>query len=116
MVKQTVTYPYGCVYEKTITLIIEEGYKLIMPDAFTPNDDGINDFFGPVYIGLNSLEMTVFDTWGSLIYKESGDAIRGWDGKVKDEEAENGNYYYTFTAKTFYGNEIKKQGAFVFIK
>ncbi|WP_179348786.1 PKD domain-containing protein [Winogradskyella pacifica] len=116
VIKQTVTYPFGCVYEKTITLIIEEGYKLIMPDAFTPNDDGINDFFGPVYIGLNSLEMTVFDTWGSLIYKESGDAIRGWDGKVKDEEAENGNYYYTFTAKTFYGNEIKKQGAFVFIK
>ncbi|EPR73533.1 putative internalin [Winogradskyella psychrotolerans RS-3] len=116
VVKQTVTYPYGCVYEKTITLIIEEGYKLIMPDAFTPNDDGINDFFGPVYIGLNSLEMTVFDTWGSLIYKESGDAIRGWDGKVKDEEAENGNYYYTLTAKTFYGHEIKEQGAFVFIK
>ncbi|WP_178984077.1 PKD domain-containing protein [Winogradskyella helgolandensis] len=116
VVKQTVTYPYGCVYEKTITLIIEEGYKLIMPDAFTPNDDGINDFFGPVFIGLNSLEMNVYDTWGSLIYNETGDSIRGWDGKVKDEEAENGNYYYTFTAKTFYGNEIKKHGAFVFIR
>ncbi|WP_282032246.1 PKD domain-containing protein [Winogradskyella eximia] len=116
VVIQTVTYPYGCVYQKTITLIIEEGYKLVMPDAFTPNDDGINDFFGPVFIGLNSLEMNVYDTWGSLIYNETGDAIRGWDGKVKDEEAENGNYYYTFTAKTFYGNEIKKQGAFIFIK
>ncbi|MBU2929407.1 PKD domain-containing protein [Winogradskyella psychrotolerans] len=115
-VKQTVTYPYGCVYEKSITLSIEEGYKLIMPDAFTPNGDGVNDFFGPVFIGLNSLEMNVYDTWGSLIYNETGDAIRGWDGKVKDEEAENGNYYYTFTAKTFYGNEIKKQGAFVFIR
>ncbi|WP_179016868.1 PKD domain-containing protein [Winogradskyella forsetii] len=116
VVKQTVTYPYGCVYESTITLIIEEGYKLIMPDAFTPNEDGINDFFGPVSIGLNTLEMNVYDTWGSLIYNETGDAIRGWDGKVKDEDAENGNYYYTFTAKTFYGNDVKQQGAFVFIK
>lgn len=116
VVTQTVTYPYGCVYQQIVTLIIEEGYKLIMPDAFTPNNDGLNDFFGPVYIGLNSLEINIYDTWGSLIYSESGDNIRGWDGKVKEEEAENGNYYYTFTAKTFYGDIIKKQGAFVFIK
>ena len=116
IVTQTVTYPFGCVYEKVITLIIEDGYNLVMPDAFTPNEDGINDFFGPVHIGLNTLEINVYDTWGSLIYKESGDAIRGWDGKIKDEVAENGNYYYTFTAKTFYGDEIKKQGAFVYIK
>ncbi len=116
IVTQTVTYPFGCVYEKVITLIVEEGYRLVMPDAFTPNEDGLNDFFSPVHIGLNTLEISVFDTWGSLIYSESGDTIRGWDGKVKDEVAENGNYYYTFTGKTFYGDVIKKQGAFVYIK
>ncbi len=116
VVTQTVTYPFGCVYERVITLQIEEGYKLVMPDAFTPNDDGLNDFFGPEYIGLNTLELNIFDTWGSLIYSESGDQIRGWDGKVKEEFAENGNYYYTFTAKTFYGDEIKEQGAFVYLK
>ncbi|MBC3846732.1 PKD domain-containing protein [Winogradskyella echinorum] len=116
IVTQTVTYPLGCVYTKVITLNIEEGYKLIMPDAFTPNEDGLNDYFAPVHIGLNTLEINIYDTWGSLIYKEKGDSIRGWDGKVKDEIAENGNYYYTFTAKTFYGDEINKQGAFVYIK
>ena len=116
VVTQTVTYPFGCVYTNVVTLIIEEGYRLVMPDAFTPNDDGINDFFAPVHIGLNTLEINIYDTWGSLIYIESGDAIRGWDGKVKDEDAENGNYYYTFSAKTFYGNEIKKQGSFIYIK
>ncbi|BAO76897.1 gliding motility-associated C-terminal domain-containing protein [Winogradskyella sp. PG-2] len=116
IVTQRVTYPFGCVYEKIITLIIEEGYKLIMPNAFTPNEDGLNDRFGPEYIGLSSLEFYIYDTWGSLVYSDFGDAIEGWDGKVKDEEAENGNYYYTFTAKTFYGNVIKKQGAFVYIK
>ncbi|WP_339756800.1 PKD domain-containing protein [uncultured Winogradskyella sp.] len=116
IVTQTVTYPFGCVYKKVITLIVEEGYRLIMPDAFTPNEDGLNDFFGPVHIGLNTLEISIYDTWGSLLYSESGDSITGWDGKVKDEVAENGNYYYRFTAKTFYGDEIKKQGAFVYIK
>ncbi len=116
VVTQTVTYAFGCVYTKMITLNIEEGYKLIMPNAFTPNEDGLNDFFGPVHIGLNTLEISIYDTWGSLIYQESGDSIRGWDGKVKEEFAENGNYYYTFTSKTFYGDVIKKQGAFVYIK
>jgi gliding motility-associated-like protein len=116
VVTQTVTYPFGCVYTKVITLIIEEGYKLMMPNAFTPNEDGLNDFFRPVQKGLNSLEISIYDTWGSLIYKETGDTLKGWDGKVKDELAENGNYYYTVSAKTFYGVDITKQGAFVYIK
>ncbi|MUU78312.1 PKD domain-containing protein [Winogradskyella endarachnes] len=116
IVTQTVTYPLGCVFTETITLVIEEGYKLVVPNAFTPNEDGINDFFIPVFLGLSSIELSVYDTWGSLIYNETGDSIRGWDGKVNEEEAENGNYYYTFSAKTFYGNEVKRQGAFIFIK
>ncbi|OMP29954.1 PKD domain-containing protein [Mangrovimonas sp. DI 80] len=116
VVVQTVTYPFGCVYTNIVTLIVEKGYKLEMPDAFTPNDDGLNDFFGPVYRGLHGFELKVYDTWGSVVYSETGDDIRGWDGKVKDEEAENGNYYYTISAKTFYGDEIVKQNAFVFIK
>ncbi|WP_422104150.1 PKD domain-containing protein [Winogradskyella sp.] len=116
VVTQTVTHPFGCVYERVITLVIEKGYKLVMPDAFTPNEDGINDFFGPVYVGLNSLELNIYDTWGSLIYTEDDENFSGWDGKINDEIAENGNYYYTFSAKTFYGKTITAQGAFVFIK
>lgn len=116
VVTQTVTYPFGCVYERVITLYVEEGYKLVMPDAFTPNEDGINDFFGPVYEGLSSLELNIYDTWGSLIYTEDDDNFTGWNGKINDELAENGNYYYTFSAKTFYGKTITAQGAFVFIK
>jgi len=116
IVTQSVTYSYGCVFIKVITFNVEEGYKLVMPDAFTPNNDGLNDFFTPIHIGLNTLEINIYDTWGSLIYKESGDSLRGWDGKVKDSEAENGSYYYTFSAKTFYGNDVIKQGAFVYLK
>jgi large repetitive protein len=116
VVTQTVTYPFGCVYTQIVTLIVEPGYKLEIPDAFTPNSDGLNDFFAPIHRGLQQLEFNVYDTWGSLIYSESGDSIQGWDGNLKSGEAENGNYQYTFTAKTFYGDTIKKSGAFVIIK
>ena len=116
VVTLTVTYPFGCVYTSTITLTVEKGYELIVPDAFTPNNDRLNDFFKPELIGLNDLELRIYDTWGSLVYSEAGNSIRGWDGRVKDEFAENGNYYYTFSGKTFYGQEIKEQGAVVLIK
>lgn len=116
VITQTVTYPFGCVYRHVVTLTVEKGYKLILPNAFTPNNDHINDFFGPEHIGLKKLKLNIYDTWGTLIYSESGDAIRGWDGMIKGQEAENGNYYYTFTAFTFYESVVEKKGPFVFIK
>ncbi len=115
-VTQTVTYPFGCVYTKSITLIIKKGYELIMPNAFTPNNDGINDVFNPSFIALNNMKLDVYDTWGSLVYSEVGENIKGWNGKIKDTEAENGNYYYKFSGDTFYGKTITSEGAFVLIK
>ncbi|RBP28444.1 gliding motility-associated-like protein [Oceanihabitans sediminis] len=116
VVTQTVTYPFGCSYTKIVTLVVEKGYKLLMPNAFTANEDGVNDFFGPKYVGLKNMELRIYDTWGSLIYSEVGEDIRGWDGKIKDEEAENGNYYFTFLASTFYDEVIEVNGTFVLIK
>ncbi|MEM6684846.1 MAG: PKD domain-containing protein [Bacteroidota bacterium] len=112
---QTVTFPEGCVYERVITLLIDKGYKLVMPTAFTPNDDNLNDRFRPVFIGLDSMELNIYDTWGSLIYSETGDNVQGWDGKVKGELVENGNYYYTFSAKTFFGTIVREDGPLTLI-
>ncbi|MEH6536613.1 MAG: PKD domain-containing protein [Psychroserpens sp.] len=117
VVTQTVTYPFGCVYEAVVTLIVEEGYKLIFPDAFTPNEDNLNDFFVPKYIGLNTIEFNIYDTWGNLIYSESEqESLIGWNGEINDKPTENGNYYYTFSAMSFYNKVIEKQGVFVFLK
>lgn len=112
---QTVSFSGDCVYERVITLLIDKGYKLVMPTAFTPNDDGLNDFFRPVFVGLDDMELNIYDTWGSLIYSETGDDIQGWDGKIKGELVENGNYYYTFTAKTFFGSIVRENGPFTLI-
>lgn len=115
-ITQTVTYPFGCKYSSETTLIVEKGYDLVMPNAFTPNGDNFNDYFFPVFIGLNDMTLDVYDTWGSIIYTENGENIRGWDGKIKNAKAENGNYHFKFRAKTFYGHEIIKEGAFTLIK
>lgn len=116
IVTMTVTYPFGCVYVLTISLLIEKGYLLVIPNAFTPNNDGLNDTFRPVSRYMKSVRMDVYDSWGSMIYSETGDSLVGWDGRIKGVNAQNGNYYAVVTAETFYGRIIQQNQTFVLIK
>ncbi|MEZ7503734.1 Ig-like domain-containing protein [Flavobacterium sp. Arc2] len=116
VVTQTVTYPFGCVYVQKITFIVEKGYLLVVPNAFTPNDDNLNDTFRPVTKALKNVRLDIYDTWGSLIYSETGEILRGWDGKIKGQNAENGNYYCKVSGETFYGTVVNVNHPFVLIK
>jgi gliding motility-associated-like protein len=115
-VKQTVSYPFGCQYVFTTTINVEQGYSVEVPTAFTPNNDVINDSFAPVFLGFIEMTLQVYDTWGSLVYSETAETLKGWNGKVKDLDAENGNYYFKLMAKTFYNHTITQEGAFTLIK
>lgn len=116
IVTQTVTYPFGCIYIHKISLLVEKGYLLVVPTAFTPNGDSLNDYFRPVTKALKNVHLDIYDTWGSLIYSESGEILKGWDAKIKGFEAENGNYYTKVRAETFYGTIVKEEHPFVLIK
>ena len=116
VVTLTVTYPFGCVYNHTISLRVEKGYLLVVPTAFTPNNDTLNDTFRPVTRGLKNVRLDVYDTWGSLIYSETGDVLSGWDGTIKGVKSENGNYNCKISAETFYGKIITAEETFVLIK
>lgn len=116
IVKLHVVYPYGCTDTYSMTIVVTKGYDVMVPNAFTPNADGHNDSFNAVHTGLKSIELNVFDTWGSLIYSEKGETIRGWNGYVKGNPSENGNFYYRINAETFYGQIIKFEGPFVLIR
>lgn len=116
IITQTVTYPYGCVLTNKLTIVIEKGYDVMTPNAFTPNGDGINDTFAPQFRGAKSVELNVYDTWGSMIYYEKGETIKGWDGNLKSTPAENGNYVYKIVVETFYGVLVTFDGPFVLIK
>ena len=116
VVTQTVTYPFGCVYVQTITLLIEKGYVLVVPTAFTPNNDTLNDTYRPVTKALKNVKLDIYDTWGSLIYSEIGDVLVGWDSKINGFNAENGNYYSKVSAETFYGTIVNENQTFVLIK
>jgi len=57
---------------------------LYIPSAFTPNDDGINDFFGVKAEGIGAFNIQIFNRWGERIF-ESDDITKLWDGTYLGE-------------------------------
>ncbi|HEY1039437.1 MAG TPA: gliding motility-associated C-terminal domain-containing protein [Bacteroidia bacterium] len=92
------------VAQTCIEVILEAG--LVIPNIFTPNNDGLNDLFVVKGTGIKSLEASIYDRWGIKLY--SWDGLTGsWDGKSKGGAlASNGVYYYIINA-TDYKNETK---------
>lgn len=99
-----------------IAILVESINEIIPPNAFTPNGDGLNDTYRPVYRGMENVELKVFDTWGNLIYFESGAELEGWNGSIKGSRAENGNYLYRINAKTITLETVKLEGIFTLIR
>jgi gliding motility-associated-like protein len=84
---------YNSHCEITDTSYVEECARLIMPNVFTPNADGYNDFFIPDYANVDSFELTIYNRWGKLIAK-SGDLRIGWDGNSNNTPCPDGTYYF----------------------
>ena len=58
------------------------------PDAFSPNGDGVNDFFSVFTYNMVSYEINIYNRWGELLYNstdlnETNSLTRGWDGSYK---------------------------------
>ncbi|MDC1259932.1 gliding motility-associated C-terminal domain-containing protein [Flavobacteriaceae bacterium] len=70
----------------------------------------------PVFNCMVKVEMSVYDTWGSLLYVESGDTLVGWDGTIDGNPIENGNYIIVVRAQTFNGVMIDMNGPITLIK
>ena len=112
----TVTDPYGCIDSYTYPIEITKGYEIVLPTAFTPNADGINDNIRPVYNCMTQVEMIIYDTWGSLLYTETGENIIGWDGTIDGSPAENGNYIMVVRAQAFNGVVVDLNGPITLLK
>ena len=113
----TVEDLYGCFDTYSQTIEITKGYEIILPNAFTPNGDGINETIRPVYNCMTEIKMSIYDTWGSLIYVENSNGdLYGWDGTIDGNIAENGNYIMVVEAVTFNGVSIDLNGPVTLIR
>lgn len=70
----------GCLDTITYNVIIQPEYFFYIPNAFTPDGDGVNETFGGQGIGFDIYNMRIFNRWGEQIFESSSTAM-GWDGK-----------------------------------
>ena len=109
---QTTTYTDENIYVVTLTITegncSDEATQLVnaiiilpliydLPNVFTPNGDGTNDFFRINAENVETFEIVILNRWGNVVF-ESNDANFEWNGQVQNTGAEctDGTYFYKF--------------------
>jgi gliding motility-associated-like protein len=101
----------GC--EATDTIVVANDCYMDIPNAFTPNGDGMNDYFFPRNLlarGLTSFKMDIYNRWGQLIFTTDRTDGRGWDGRFNDVPQPEGVYVYIIDANFKDGQKESKKG------
>jgi gliding motility-associated-like protein len=86
-----------------------------VPNAFSPNNDGVNDVFIPLNYGLLNYEFRIYNRWGELIF-ETNDTTKGWDGYYNGVEQELDVYVYVVSGNGEDGVHYSKQGNFTLVR
>lgn len=116
-VELTTTNEYGCVNSISKEVLVEFLTLLYVPTAFTPNQDGKNDFFYIQSNGLNydEFEITIYDRWGHLMFDSNSVEFK-WDGTNNGNKLPIGIYTYRIKVLDFKGDKIDKLGSVTLIR
>ena len=105
------TFPCERSHEVSITV---DPSRLDVANVFSPNNDGINDYFKPLNVSIRKYRISVFDRSGQKVFGASGVNMKdwaGWDGKAdQGGDAPAGVYYYTLEAESWDTPAKKYQG------
>lgn len=113
---------YGCTDMDEIAVRIDRNIGVYAANIFSPNRDGINDFFRPVVNGSIKLllHMSVYDRWGNLVYHEENinnlEEWKGWDGNFNGSPAISGVYVYTASFSALDNSEETISGDITLIR
>jgi len=96
--------------ENTYKIIVRPETTLEFPTVFTPNSDGVNDYFVVHGWGIKELiEFRVYNRWGELVF-EGINLEDGWDGTYQGEAQPNDTYIYVTSVRTWLGETLEKKG------
>ncbi len=101
----------GCTDTDDMTVFVIANREVRIPNVFSPNDDGYNDYFTAynVKAGVQIDELMIFDRWGELIFDKKniplGDHYKGWNGRFKGQKVNSGVYVYLIKVR-FLDDEV----------
>ena len=89
---------------------------LLVPTAFSPNGDGVNETFYPILIGMKSLDaFRVYNRWGQLVYSTT-QTETGWNGTFGGMPQGIGTFVWYAAGTNYLGKKIEKKGTVVLIR
>ncbi len=100
---------FNCKAKDEVCITITNESDIYIPNAFTPNNDGLNDVFLAKAYAISDFKMEVFNRWGELLFTSS-DITKGWDGTYKGKQVEVGSYVYKCKYKGLDGKIKDKIG------
>ena len=110
---------WGCSDTACFTIYtIDDCNKIVLPKAFSPNNDGNNDEFKPLTntpICFVQIDFRIFDRWGNLVF-QSNDINKAWDGNFKGQPMPIDVYVWVLNAENYFGKKIELSGNVTLIK
>ncbi len=116
VVSVTMSDDRACVATDETTIRVLRDKLFYVPNAFSPNGDGVNDFFrffpGPAVERI--LSLAVYDRWGGRVFlaedRDPEDALAAWDGTLPGRDPNLGVYVYVVEVRLFTGEVVKEAG------
>lgn len=108
---------YGCGINQHFLFRVTPIPLIYVPDAFTPNGDGLNDQFRSFSSGYSQFNFEVFDRWGNEVFR-SNDAYEWWDGinQANGKKSPEGTYVWTIEFRTTEGELIRRTGTVTLLR
>jgi gliding motility-associated-like protein len=108
---------WGCFDSANVTIYVDQSSNNPTPTGFTPNGDGLNDIFRlsfPKYQHL--VDFKIYNRWGQLVYENTNDVNKGWDGTFHGVPQDMGVYNYVLILGTPDGSDKVIKGDVTLIR
>ena len=89
--------------------------RILVPDAFTPNGDGMNDTFVVKGLFVDQYRITIFDRWGTVVFSTT-DKANSWDGTIDGQRATAGQYMYRIEVNDLTKQQTVRTGAVLLVR
>jgi gliding motility-associated-like protein len=107
----TATDDLGCANTECLQVVVMDELTIYVPNAFTPNNDGINDVFLPSVLGHqpDKYELVIFDRWGREVFSTT-DPLQGWNGGLNNggDPLPDGVYTWKLNARDRFSLERRQ--------
>ena len=106
----------GCVGTSSVLVKVYKGVTYYIPNAFTPNNDGLNDVFRAIAPGIQQTNyFRIFNRWGKLMF-ETHDATKGWNGTYLGAQQPSAVYVWVIKGLDVSGKIVELKGTVTLIR